>query len=744
MRCKGVVATGVGLVLLFAAGGIRAQDRVQQTVGKMKIINPDEPVTVQALKHEMDNRTGVWTGTGGVTISNSTLVVHADKISLNQRTGDVAAVGNVRLSRPGLAEWTGERLLFNHRTGVGLADASQVKAGVFTVQADSSERQPDGTVVFRGVRLSTCTNAPGFWHWHLSTGEVKYRPGRSLSAWHGAVWFFGLPVAYVPYWYRDLDTHYGVRLLPGYTSDWGVFILGRYVYPYLHAPDGLGLTGQARFDLRSKRGVGVGHDFKWDFGHFGKGGLELYYAQDSDPDELRHYPGVNARNDRSRIALTHQADVTAKDRVFIKGQALSDSEFLEDYFEADYRRSVQPDNVVSYTHREAAAAGGVTVSGPLDDFYDGVRRLPEAWLNVMPQPLLPGLYYESQHRVGYLQKRTAPRAPGFLPLRGPEYATVRADTAHRLSLPLWLGVVRVVPRAAYRGTYYQHAWNENSGNVRNLFEVGAEASIKGTGSVGAYRHVFEPYVDYSWTPRPNDLEEGENYVFDRVDSALEWRDWFGFDGAPLWRQWHGVRFGVRNALQARDTDGQLQTVVESDLYSAYTFGTDGEPQGVRIIGGELQIVPQKHLRFRASLEYDPEDNEVRLVDNSFSWSNRKWELSGGHFYRKDITLNSFSAWTRDATANVVYGGVMHLVNDVWSLGCDVRYEYEQSRLQEIMAYVEYRLDCLAFQIRTGYEPEWTDINGTVEEANFKFGLVLTLRGAENRFGLANVHDDFQF
>ncbi len=734
------------LVLLVAAPGVWAQSKIQKAVDKMNIVDSDEPITVTALKHEMDNQTGVWTGIGNVAISNSTLVVHADQISLNQRTGDVQATGNVRMARPGWAEWTGERLVFNHRTGIGLSDASQVKAGRFTVQADSSERQPDGKVVFHDVRMSTCTNAPGFWHWHLSTGEVNYQPARSLSAWHGVVWFMGLPVAYVPYWYRDLDTHYGVRLLPGYTSDWGVFGLGRYVYPYLHAPEGLNVTGQARFDYRSERGLGLGHDFKWNFGRFGFGRLELYYTDDRKPDELRLFPGVDAKRDRSRIAFTHEAYLTAKDRVFAKGQVLSDPEFLEAFFESEYRLSVHPDNVLSYTHREDAGAGGLTVSGPLDEFYDGVQRLPEVWVNIMPQPLFPGLYYESQNRAGYLRKQTAPRAAAVLPLRGPEFATFRADTVHRLSVPLWLAdVVRVVPRAGYRGTYYRQAWDDaDAGKVRNLFELGAEASVKGYGTIGSYRHVVEPYVDYSWIPRPHDLEEGENYVFDRYDSALEWRDWFGFDSMPFSRQWHGARFGVRNAFQARDAEGKHQTVIDSDLYAAYTFGNYDEPQGVRIIGGVLQFVPQKNLRFRAAMEVDPEDKEVRLADNAVFWRMHKWELSGGHFYRSDVTLDPFGVWVNDAPSHIVYGGVKHLFNTVWAVGADVRYEFEQARLQEIAGYVEYSLDCISFQLRTGYEPGWTDINGVVSEANFKIGLVFTLLGAEDRFGLSAINDDLGF
>jgi len=740
-----ITIVGTILLALATAGHVGAQTRIQDAAEKLGFVDPDEPITVTALKHDMDNQTGVWTGTGDVTISNSTMVVHADQIILNQRTGDVQAVGDVRLSRPGLGEWTGERMVFNHRTGAGLVDTSQVKAGRFTVKAASSERQPDGKIVFRDVAMTTCTNAPDFWHWHLSTGAVNYQPGRYLSARHGAVWFMGVPVAYVPYWYHALDTHYGVRLLPGYTSDWGVFALGRYVYPYFRAPEGVHVTGQLRVDYRSARGIGLGHDFAWDLGATGKGRIELYYADDRDPDELRLFPGVDAKSDRSRIALEHEADLTPKDRIFVKGQIVSDPELREAFFNPEYRRSVQPDNVLSYTHREAAGAGGVTISGPLDEFYDGVQRLPEAWLNIMPQPLIPGLYYESQSRAGYLRKQTAPRDPIVGP-RPPEYATARVDTAHRLSVPFWVAdLVRVVPRAGYRGTFYRQARVEDSGKVRNLFELGAEASLKGYGTFGDYRHVIEPYLDYSWMPRPHDLEDGEPYVFDRYDAALEWRDGFGFDGLPLPRQWHGVRFGVRNTLQVGGAAGQHRTVVESDLYSAYSFGDYREPQGVRIIGGMLEVTPQPNLRFRSTVEFDPEDNELRLADNAFFWRTHNWEVSGGQFYRKNLTLSPFGAWwVREPVAHVLYGGVKHTFNTVWSVGADVRYEIEQSRLQEIAGYVQYSLDCMAFQLRTGYEPEWTDVNGVTSGANFKIGLMLTLIGMENRFGLSDVSEDFGF
>ena len=75
---------------------------------------------------------------------------------------------------------------------------------------------------------------------------------------------------------------------------------------------------------------------------------------------------------------------------------------------------------------------------------------------------------------------------------------------------------------------------------------------------------------------------------------------------------------------------------------------------------------------------------------------------------------------------------------------DVRYECELARLQEISGYVEYSLDCISFQIRTGYEPAWTDAAGVASDANFKIGFALKLVGVENRFGLSEVNEDLGF
>ena len=73
------------------------------------------------------------------------------------------------------------------------------------------------------TRLSTCTNDQCRLHWCVS-GELTYhgKEGERYGVLRNAtIRLFGVPVAWLPYWYYPLDTDYGWRVTPGYTSRWG-------------------------------------------------------------------------------------------------------------------------------------------------------------------------------------------------------------------------------------------------------------------------------------------------------------------------------------------------------------------------------------------------------------------------------------------------------------------------------------------------------------------------------------------
>ncbi len=101
-------------------------------------------------------------------------------------------------------------------------------------------------------------------------------------------------------------------------------------------------------------------------------------------------------------------------------------------------------------------AAGAMVSGSLNDFYAGVARLPEGWLNIVPQPPFgTGLNYESQTRAGILNRdaRYDRALPEFMyyPGSGRLRSDARRHCLYRVTAPVKIGdAVSVVPRAGYR------------------------------------------------------------------------------------------------------------------------------------------------------------------------------------------------------------------------------------------------------------------------------------------------------
>lgn len=709
-----------------------------QSPVKRAMLSDDSPLDVSADRHQIDNETGIWTCDGNVHVGNAKHTLRADHVRVNSRTGQVDATGHVEVAQPGMARWIGDSINYNYKTGVGLTGESVFQAGRISIRAERSQREADGRLTLSSVKATTCTNAPGHQHYYVASDQMTYVDGQYLSARGGVVWLFGLPVVYWPYWYRNLENRYGIQLRPGYTSDWGPFLLSSYTYPLISEPGGGNLDGRVRVDYRGLRGWAVGHTLDWDLNELGYGKLDLYYAADQNgPDRDPPYVLPSSPlEDRGRIAFSHTADLTSRDRVVVQGQVVSDDALLHDFFPDQYKQNVQPDNVASYTRREDVWAAGVTVSGPLNGFYDGVSRKPEGWLNVMPQQLMPGLYYESQNHAGYLLKQSEPQS--FL--RAAEYDTLRVDTAHRLTAPLSIGdVVQVNPRAGYRGTYYRDAWEMDGGRVRNLFEVGAETSLKAYGAFSDWRHIIEPYVDYSYIPPPEDLDVGEVYSFDRYDVAQEWRDQFGFDGLNAPHAWNGVRTGVRNTFQQLTEQG-LRTFFDADLYGAYSLTDNDDPAGWQIAGWDLAYLPSRNVRLDVEGEYDTVENELRRTDARVQWKAERWRFSAGYLFLREPPNPAadqpdrrfYDRWLApDDTASVFMTDAHRTISSVWAVGFNTRTDLQASQLQEIGSYVQYSLDCMAFQLRLAYKPAMTLEDGTERDADYKIAVMVWLLSGRN-------------
>lgn len=603
--------------------------------------------------------------------------------------------------------------------------------GVVTVRSPSASRTADGMVSFADpTYVTTCTNEIGHTHWNV-TGEVEYKEHDYVILRNCWLKLWEVPVFWLPYLWYPLETDCGFTWMPGWTDQWGAYLLTRTSYNIVGDPkaegEGVWLRGATRADFRVEQGLALGEDLKWNLNALGKGHFKVYYAWDKsdDYDENGIYDddfnyrnwGSNVPSERYGMELFHRWDATERDIVRVKGSYYSDSYFRDD-FERDSLFTIRnpwlgnTGNEVAWEHAENVWGAGLSVSGPLNDFYAGTARLPELYADLLPRPLfgLP-VNYESENRVGYLYRQAGVNGQGnwrnpyaYNPGPWARYDTFRMDTYHRLSAPFRTcgDVISVVPRVAYRGTAwhssggtdlygYDTATLGESGNpmYRSILEGGVTFAARGTGSVGdGWQHMLEPYADVLAQKAWYSGAAGGNrpYVFDNLDASTIWEDQFAGRGRNLPYTYYGVTPGLRNAWSKLDENGSLRTVFDVDAYAALQFNTTdwyeqrdaygvlGDPDMHRLAtpgdpnygengctavpGFRMRWFPDETVTLLARAEYDVEDNKVALAD--VGWQQK---VSAKFKYYAKYSLRDYRWWDFSSTPYTLDRRAVHMDSD---------------------------------------------------------------------------------
>lgn len=717
---------------VFLATGLCAANLATLGGGK------DKPVDISADSFTTTSN-GWIAADGNVFIRKADIQITADHILVNRATGEIEARDNVCLIREGQGAIRTSFLKYNYKTGEGISSKLDVQAGVLRVIADEIRRRPDGTFDLGNAMVTTCTNAPSELHYAACGATAVYSPGEYVELEDMTLRFNDVPVFYFPWWRRSFADHYGWRFLPGYETDWGAYLLATYKRQLIDFGGEFhdSLDSRTHIDYRTDRGFALGQDFAWHFGNADtghKGFISAYGLSDDDPmgeslDRIAERDLVEKT--RYRFTLRHDSYFTPADYLTLRTSYLSDSYLLEDFYEDEYKDLVQPESYASYTHTGDGWSWGVGVYHRVNEFYESVNRLPDAWIDVIRTQIGESpFYYESQTSGGMLQREFADYG---IPSNtvAEAYDTVRIDTRHALYVPANLfGFLSVVPRAVYRGTYYADTYKEekvettdgtnsvtllqmadNGAGLRNIYELGMETSFKLYGlfdtASGIVRHVIEPYINYTYIPEPN-FVRSELMQFDSVDRL---------------GQEHDARIGVRQLLQSKEvTEGgngerreEVVTHIDADIYAKYEFDNDEGDPGLKTFGVDARFRPTDSIRIELEGEYDVDEAEIDFINLWLTlWNGDTWEAAGSCFYRPDETT-------------LLTGAVTCNFTEEWALNLYGRYDAELSRVEEVAAYIQYNLDCISFRFRTAYQPAFTRDDGTEREAKYKFGFYMWLR-----------------
>ena len=635
-------------------------------------------------------------GTGNVEVRDRGDVLTADYMSVQTDTMDVYARGNV-IYRRGENIWRGEELRYNIRTREGDFGSFSMFYDPLYITADGSKRISTNEYLLNGVTITTCEGDDPAISIRAREARIKDRRVYTKGATFYALGF--IPYFYLPSYSRSLDSHERFfQILPGYSSRVGGFLLTAYNYRLAE-----NLRGVTHLDYRSKRGVGIGQDFVWKDreNENYNGMIGGYYLNDDDPlrgPDTENRTVDNVDEERYRLKLNHYQSFSDRDYLLADVNYLSDPYVLQDFFNREFRYSVQPENRVTLTHRGDDYTAAIGFNKRLNDFYENVDRLPEISLNVPRKQIgESGFYYESQNTASYLEKVYPEDS------LDEDYDSFRFDTGHTVYYPTRsLGFLNIIPRAGYRGTYYSDiltrstttntAINDDGfGNVtvttnildtitqggsdlRNVVQLGWEGSFKAFRTWDDYivmsdgdglRHVAEPYLDHTYQPEPN-VTPDELPQFDSVDT-LDKR--------------HDIKLGMRNKLQTRRMK-QPVDLLNLNVYSFYRVEPEDDEEDFSDVfwDADMSLVPRLLIEFDGS--YDFYEEGLRTFSSQIGYRMEDLSTIGMEYrYRKD--------------EQSLVGLVIKLFpEDRWSFDADFRMDFELDELEEQAYFVKHTGPCL--------------------------------------------------
>ncbi|MCB1232640.1 MAG: LPS-assembly protein LptD, partial [Verrucomicrobiae bacterium] len=287
-------------MIIGTACSLKAQD------GSILASAADVAQNLQIESNEttFDDTLGIARATGDVRIRYGQTVIEADQAEFHQSSGKVYARDNVRVYKDG-SIFTGQEIIYDTNTEEMTAtDLRSSLAPLYYETSDVKVPTGDSEVIDMGESFFTTHDSadPNF---RIRAKSMQIYPGDKVVM-KGVKFYAGeTPFFWFPYLSQPLDDELGYYFVPGYSTPWGAFLLNQYGFMI-----GDSTLAQAHLDFRSERGLAGGIEFKSERfrsePNFGR--LNLYYANDQDPQES--YSGrtrnVPVDQDRYRINFQHR------------------------------------------------------------------------------------------------------------------------------------------------------------------------------------------------------------------------------------------------------------------------------------------------------------------------------------------------------------------------------------------------------------------------------------------------------
>ena len=670
----------------------------------LQAFSTEKSVSIKADRMYYDYSLDLYSAEGNVTIEQGDAILKADTITLNTVTRDAQAMGNVTLAE-GENILSCERLDINLITKVGTVSQATlfVKENNYRISGDSFEKLGESTYKIVNGTVTTCDgDVPA---WKITGGHIDVTLEGFASIKHSTFQVRNIPLLYSPFFFYPVKIKRQTGLLmpePGYSSSDGVKLNNSFYWAISDSTD-----ATLYLDYTSKKGVGEGAEFRYVLNEKSKGKFYQYYTEEKSEYFEDEYDELLGRH-RKRGLAGFEGEHYFSDTSYTKamGTWLSDRQIFQDYGR-EVRRFETSWDTPSLTSLEKNESflfytknwSQYTITGQAEYFKDlenrnssTLQRLPTINFSGERQEIKgTPLFFKIDSAYDYLTRDRGVKGQ-------------RLDLFPKLSLPLNLNnYVKITPEIGVRGMFALDL-SDNSSYDRQETVLDANVELSTTilkvynlngDRIAKLKHSIEPSIYYSYI---TEGDQDEFPVFEPIDRFYE-------------RQ--AITYALTNRLTAKvvQPDGSFaerevgyfriaQNYYFTDpALTWYYEGYNGHDFSNLLT--ELRLRLSSYSFFKASVQYNPYDNNLSAYDTLLFLENKRNDYLGleyhylrdqydGYRIRSRFKLNqSWAALfeTRSSetkTLDSLYG--LEYFAQCWSIRLNVEDKAKQNGKKSEMDY----------------------------------------------------------
>lgn len=623
---------------------------------------------------------------GSVEVVWQDMTMTADQATYDRSRQTLTASGSIKLVKGSDIMW-GDQLLMDTSTG-----RSELSNARFFMQQDRTAFRAEGKQIaklgendyaLRNANLTTCEASVPSWKFGAEELDVtleEYATGKNV-----VFYVKDIPVFYFPYLIVPVKRERQSGLLfPrfGTSSKRGVFADIPFYWAISPSQEAI-----INLDAQTKRGVGLGLDYRYLRSRTSEGNLGGYLIYDN-----------NEHRERGELIQFHKEQFSDSFSLISSLNITSDRTYLSDYGQksGEYNRQYDASYLVltKFWNQWLASAQGVYTQ----NYYGGsnsatLQRAPELSLYGVREklPYIPGLYLDMDLLLtNYYREKGM---DGQRMVLAPRVSNQQALFGGRLNLSLYAG-------AQLRG---YNAENSNPGTDSNQFlaipEAGAQlsSSLSRTYDVTfldiqRLRHELVPTLSYQYV---GEKDQSSTPFFDQLDRVSAQQTVSLALASHL-----GGRIAKQGTAEYRD----LMTIRLLQAYSLsgsrqdlLTTTDDSRHWSDLILESETWVT--RSLKLLADLRYNHYEHRIAST------------ASGAEF--NDLRGNSARLSYRKVEQQLDYleaGATLALTSPLF-LTYTTRYSFDKQDFLESYYAAEYRHQC--WSIIAGYRERPGDRSWTI-------------------------------